>query len=105
MIKVTVLYPNTPDKRFDHEYFAGSHFDLVKARLGSALLSYEANKGIGGAAPGSPPPFVALGQLTFNSLEDLQAAFEAHAEAIMGDTPNYTDLEPQVLISEITTGS
>ena len=102
MIRVTVLYPNTPGARFDHESYAGKHLDLVKERLGSALISSEANKGLGSAVPGSPPPFIAAGHLVFNSLDDFQKSFGQHAQEIMGDLPNFTDIEPQVQISEIT---
>ena len=104
MIRVTVMYPNTPGARFDHEYFAGKHGDLVRARFGSALVSFETNKGLGGATPGSPAPFEAAAQLVFNSMDDFQKAFGQHGGEIMGDIPNYTDIKPQVQISEITTG-
>jgi uncharacterized protein (TIGR02118 family) len=33
MIKVSVMYPNTPDARFDHEYYREKHMPLVKARM------------------------------------------------------------------------
>jgi uncharacterized protein (TIGR02118 family) len=39
--------------------------------------------------------------LLFDSLEAFQGAFGPHAEAIMGDIPNYTDLEPVIQISEV----
>src|SRR6185312_4185403 len=34
MIKVSVMYPNTPGGRFDHDYYRDKHMPLVKARLG-----------------------------------------------------------------------
>ena len=37
----------------------------------------------------------------FNSLADFQQAMEAHGKEIMGDIPNYTNIQPQVQISEI----
>lgn len=103
MIRVSVLYPNSSEAKFDHEYYAGSHLDLVKARLGSALVSSESNKGLGGAAPGAPAPFIAVGHLVFNTLEDFQGSFGQHAAELMGDIPNFTNVEPEVQISEITT--
>src|SRR5215467_11736108 len=35
MIKVSVMYPNSPGARFDHEYYRDKHMPLLKARMGS----------------------------------------------------------------------
>ena len=40
MIKVSVMYPNTPGARFDHEYYRGKHMPLVKARMDGACKYY-----------------------------------------------------------------
>jgi hypothetical protein len=34
-------------------------------------------------------------------LADFQGAFGPHAEEIMGDVPNFTNIEPMIQISEI----
>jgi uncharacterized protein (TIGR02118 family) len=54
-----------------------------------------------GATPGSRPGFVAMGHLYFDSAEAFQTAFGPHAQAIMADVPNYTDIEPTIQISEV----
>ena len=36
MIKVSVMYPNTPNGRFDHAYYAHTHMPLVKQLMGEA---------------------------------------------------------------------
>lgn len=36
IIKVSVMYPNTPGARFDHEYYRDKHMPLVKTRMGHA---------------------------------------------------------------------
>ena len=36
MIKVTVLYPNTPESRFDLDYYCNTHMPLVRDKLGLA---------------------------------------------------------------------
>ena len=101
MIRVSVLYPNGPDAKFDIDYYANQHLKLVMDRVGSAIVSAEINTGLGSAIPGEPAPFIAVGHLLFNSLEEFQAAFGPHAEEIMGDIPNFTNTEPAVQISEI----
>jgi uncharacterized protein (TIGR02118 family) len=104
MIKVTVLYPQTPGTRFDHGYYRDRHMPLVQKLLGTALLRYTVDRGLAGGAPGSTAPFVAGCELFFDGVEAFQGAFGPHMNEIMGDIPNYTDREPVVQISEVVVG-
>ncbi len=101
MIKVSVLYPNRQGARFDHQYYKDKHMPLVKARLGDACRYYTVEKGLGGGEPGSPPTYVAMCHIFADSVESFQAAFGPHVPEIMGDIPNYTDLQPVMQISEV----
>ncbi|HEX6002024.1 MAG TPA: EthD family reductase [Hyphomicrobiaceae bacterium] len=102
MVRVTVLYPNEPGKRFDHGYYANKHLPMVMERLkSSGMLRYEVDKGLAGGGPGAPAPFVAACHLYFNAVADFQNGIGAHSTEIMGDIPNYTDISPQIQISEI----
>ncbi len=101
MIKVSVLYPNTDECRFDMDYYQATHIPLVESKLGAACRRIEVEQGVSSAAPDSKPPYVAAGHMFFDSLEAYQEAFAPHAEAIMGDIANYTNVEPVVQISEI----
>jgi uncharacterized protein (TIGR02118 family) len=42
-----------------------------------------------------------MGHLYFDSAEAFQAAFAPHAQAIMADIPNYTNIQPAIQISEV----
>jgi uncharacterized protein (TIGR02118 family) len=101
MIKVSVMYPHTPGARFDHAYYRDSHMPMVKARIGEACKAYAVDKGLAGGAPGAPPVYAAVGHLFFDSVEAFQTGFGPHAKEIMGDIPNYTDLQPVIQISEV----
>ena len=101
MIKVSVLYPNTEGAKFDMAYYCNTHMPLVRRLLSPAIKGVAAEQGIGGMAPGSPAPFVAIGHLLFDSLEAFQTIFGPHAQAIMSDIPNYTNLQPTIQISEV----
>ena len=104
MIRVAVLYPNKPDAKFDHDYYATRHMKMVTEKLTPmGLIKGEIDKGIGGASAGSPPPYVATGYMLFNSIEDFQKALGAHNDEFMADVPNYTNIEPQIQISEVVT--
>ena len=102
MIKVSVFYPNEEGKKFDMDYYSGSHMPLVHSRLDSmGLLRTEVERGVSSADPNAPAPFVAIGVLYFNTAEEVHEGFKTHGREIMGDIPNYTDIAPQFQISEI----
>ncbi len=102
MIKVSVLYPNEPGKKFDASYFMDKHRPMVGGLLESeGLVRAELDKGVSGSDPNSPAPYLYIGHLVFESIDAVHNAFKKHGHAIMGDVPNYTDITPQVQISEI----
>jgi uncharacterized protein (TIGR02118 family) len=101
MIKVTVLYPNEEGKKFDHGYWTTTHLNLVRGLLGPmGLVNGEMEKGVSGADPNAPAPFVAVAHLYFNTVEEVHASFKEHGGAVMGDISNYTDIKPTFQISE-----
>ena len=101
MIKVSVLYPNGEGKQFNMDYYSSTHVQLVGKLLGEALKGATIELGLGSAAPGAPPPFLAMGNMYFDTLEDFQTSFGPAAEEIMGDLPNFTNAEPIIQISEV----
>jgi len=101
MIKVSVLYPFKDGVGFDMNYYLDSHIPMVRDKLGAACKGAAVEQGLGGGAPGTPPAYVAMGHLFFDSVDAFQAAFAPHAAAIMGDIPNYTALQPIIQISEV----
>lgn len=104
MIKVSVMYPNRPGARFDHVYYRDNHMRMMAARLGAACLFYTVDKGLAGGGPGEPAIYVGMCHIYFDSMESFQGAFGPHAQEIMGDIPNYTDLSPVIQISEVVVG-
>ena len=101
MIKISVFYPNTQGAKFDMAYYCQTHMPLVNRLLGPVIKGIAVDQGIGGFPPGSPAPYVAAGHLLFDSVQAFQTAFEPNAQAIMGDIPNYTNLQPIIQIGEI----
>ena len=81
-------------------YYCNKHIPMVGQKLGAACKMITVDQGLGGPQPGSRPSFVAMAHLSFDSVDSFQSAFGPHAEAIMGDIPNYTDIEPIIQISE-----
>jgi uncharacterized protein (TIGR02118 family) len=101
MIKISVLYPNGPGKKFDIEYYCNSHMPFVNRLLSPAIRGIGIDYGIGGAKPGSPAPYLAAGHLLFESVEAFGESFAPHAAEINADIPKYTNVEPIIQISEI----
>ncbi len=101
MIKVSVLYPNGDGKSFDMDYYCNKHVPMVLHLLGDAYKGSAVEAGLGGMEPGSHAPFTAMGHLYFESPADFQAAFGPHAPVILGDIPNYTNIQPTIQISEV----
>jgi len=104
MIKVSVMYPFAPGARFDHAYYRDKHLPLVKQRMGDKCKSYTIDKGLAGGTPGSDPTYIGMCHLFCDTVEAFQAGFGPHADEILGDIPNYTDLTPVIQISEVVVG-
>ena len=101
MIKLSVFYPNEKGKKFDMDYYINSHIPMIQKKVGAAIKGGAVEQGLSGAEPGSPATYVAMGHLLFDSVEAFQNAFGPHAETIMADVPNYTDIQPVIQISEV----
>jgi len=101
VIKVSVLYENTPGQKFDMAYYTAKHIPMVKQKLGAACKRAEVDQGLAGAEPGTQPRFIAQAHLLFDSIEAFQQAFGPHAQAIMADIPNYTTLKPIIQVNEV----
>lgn len=101
MIKVSVFYPNIEGKKFDMGYYCNKHIPMIQQKLGAALKGGAVEQGLSGVEPGSRATYIAMGHMYFDSVEAFQTAFGPHAESIMGDIPNYTDIKPTIQISEV----
>ena len=101
MIKVSVFYPNNEGSKLDIDYYCNRHIPMVRQKLGTACKGAAVEQGIAGPTPGSRPEFIAMGHIYFDSAEAFQTAFGPHADAIMADIPNYTDIQPTLQISDV----
>ncbi|UZK68684.1 EthD family reductase [Sphingomonas sp. S1-29] len=89
---VLVTYPKRDGARFDEAYYTATHMPLVrdgwtKYGLTDAQALYPSAAGDSG--------FTAVAVLSFRDDKALQAALASpEAPGIMGDVPNFTDIEP-----------
>ena len=101
MIRVSVLYPAGGGSKFDMDYYLNKYMPMVQEKLGAALKSVSVENGLAGGAPGAPAPYKAIGSLTFDTVDEFMAAFTPHAGEIMADVANYTDIAPEIQVSDI----
>jgi uncharacterized protein (TIGR02118 family) len=74
---------------------------MVAGFLGSNLVKYTIEKGIASGIPNQPLPFIAIGIFYVKNLNDYQAAIAPKRDAIRADFPNYTNIAPVILVSEV----
>ena len=96
MIKVSVMYPQSPGTRFDHDYYREKHLPLIKSRMGEALKYYAIDKELAAGAP-----YVAMCHLICDSLQAYQSSMGPHAAEIKADIPNFTDRTPVTQINHV----
>ena len=101
MIKVSIMYPNKPGVRFDHDYYRKKHLPLIKSRMGAALKYYTIDKELTDGEGKPLGAYVAMCHLLCDSLDAYQASFGPHAQEIRGDIPNFTDGTSIHQISEV----
>ena len=107
MIRVTVLFPKTSASHFDMDYYLSKHVPMTKSKLQSLGIPVEAevDEGLGSITPGEPAPYAAIGFLFFEKMEHLQQGLATHGAEIMGDIPNFTNVQPQIQIGQVVLGS
>jgi uncharacterized protein (TIGR02118 family) len=102
MIRLTTLYPNKPGAKFDYSYYINKHIKTINEKFGPmGMVKIEVDKGVSGMSAGSPPSYIIITHIVFNSIDDFQKADAAHGKELGGDIPNFTDIEPQMQINEI----
>ncbi|HLA31559.1 MAG TPA: EthD family reductase [Pseudomonas sp.] len=100
MYCVTVLYPNAPDARFDFDYYRNRHIPMMLELLGANVLSTEVRRGLQ-AVDGSPAAYLCLLNTKIRSPEQFARVMAEHQELVLGDLPNYTNLQPIIQIDEL----
>jgi len=101
LIKVSIMYPFAEGKTFDMEYYETRHMPMVAGFLGSNLVKYTIEKGFASGIPNTPLPFMAIGSFYVKDLGDYQVAIGPNRDAIRSDFPNYTNISPVILVSEM----
>jgi len=103
MVKISILYPQTPDATFDMEYYLGTHMPMSLALLRShpGFIALSVERGVAAPQSGLPPAYVAMCHYTFSTAEDFVAAFMPHAAVLQADIARYTTVAPVIQFSAV----
>ena len=101
MIRLNILYPNTPGSRFDLDYYLGTHMPMARRLFGDVLKEVTLEHGMAGVEPGLPPTYIMSCHMRFESIEAFMSAWATIGEQLGGDIPNYTDVAPVIQFSRI----
>jgi uncharacterized protein (TIGR02118 family) len=96
---VSVAYPKTATSSFDLDYYVSKHVPLVNRLWGPlGLRGAQVLRGTGSL--GGAPAYELICLLDFASQEAFNGAAAAHADEVMGDIPNFTNVQPVVQFNE-----
>ena len=98
-VSLQVLYPVSEESRFDFDYYVGTHIPIVQRDMGPHIDQVVVTKGVAGG-PDVPPAFHAVATMTFADQAALDAAL-GEAGPALEDIPNFTNVQPQMLIGEV----
>lgn len=101
MIIVSVMYPASEGAKFDVDYYLKTHVPMVGARWRDCGLR-EPKVLRGSSAPGGgAPAYSMIALLTFNSAAAFQQALDRHGAEIIGDIPNFSNVQPVIQINDV----
>ena len=100
MYCISIAYPKTDGGTFDFDYYLKKHIPMVGGYLGNNVDRAEVRKGV--ASPdGSAASFICMANIWIKSVEELQATLAQHGGEIMGDIPNFTNIQPIIQVDEV----
>lgn len=101
MVIVSVMYPAGEGASFDVDYYLKKHVPMVGARWKDCGLREAKVLRGSSAAGGGAPAYSIMALLSFDSAAAFQQAVERHGPEIIGDIPNFSNVEPVIQINDV----
>lgn len=101
LYNISVMYPASPDKTFDMDYYEKNHMPMMARILGKNLKFYEIDKGKSGRTPNDPAPFVAICHFYCYDGAEYSKSIASNRDTILKDIAKYTNIQPVVQMSEV----
>lgn len=103
MIKVAIFYPNGEGKTFDMDYYSNKHMPMAASLFGDSLKGMIIDNGISGRTPDSPANYLAIGYFYFDTMDSYKNSMGPNSEELRADVPNFTNIRPEIQVSEVQT--
>lgn len=98
-MSLQVIYPIGDGTTFDYDYYASTHMELVGQHMGAHIEKAVVTKGLAGG-PDTPPSIHAIATIVFADQDAMNSAMGA-AGPVMADIPNFTNVQPTILVGEV----
>jgi uncharacterized protein (TIGR02118 family) len=112
MYCVKVLYPKKPGSSFNLKHYLSVHvplgLGLLKKHCGVSAQRVEVDANPYGLTPEAKVPYHAIFSAFFDKKSDAAAfqrlfSIDEVVRELMADWPNYTEADPEIMISEVIT--
>jgi uncharacterized protein (TIGR02118 family) len=101
MVIVSVIYPASEGARFDVDYYLKTHVPMVGMHAKDSGLR-EVKVLRGSSAPGGgAPAHLMMALLSFDSAAGFEQVLERHGAEIIGDIPNFSNVQPIIQINDV----
>ena len=91
---LTILYPNSPEVRWDVEYYLARHMPLIMRLYGErAIKRFELRKGASGQTGGAAP-YIGSINIYINDQRAFDAAGAEHGKTLVEDVPHFSSVMP-----------
>lgn len=101
MVKISGNYRWFEGARFDHAYYRAEHMRLTRELLRPLGLQRLESDSTLSAHPPAPGQIIATSNACFATLAAAQAALQQAGAALLADLPNYTNIRPDLHLSEV----
>ena len=100
MYCITAAYPAGEGSTFDFGYYLKNHIPMAMELLGERAVRAEVRKGVAGPG-GSPAPYICVASIFITTPAAFHDALAHHGARILGDIPNYTNIQPIIQVDEV----
>jgi len=103
MFNISSIYPKKEGSTFDYDYYLNTHIPMSIEKLSNSngFKGVSVERGISIETPSIESSFHAMCHYYFETLEEFLQAFEPHANELLDDVKNYTNIEPIIQINEV----
>ena len=94
MNSVLIIYPKTDDSTFDMAYYKDNHMPMFAEALGDTCKGW-------GIIETHGDKYHCVAWANVESMEAFGAAMNENGAKVLGDVPNYTNVQPEMITGDV----